>query len=165
MYGKRHHARPEEFKVYRREAEFIGFHLGQESYRPTGDSLSAIRKFPMPPTPTITDIRSWFDFINQFGPFLVAAPIMEPFRDLLKKKKTDKHVFWDTYLQEKFKSVQDTICKLSGNGLAYYDRSSPTVTLIDWSREGIGFVILQQYCSCITTDMPFCCKNGWRIAL
>ncbi|XP_066981686.1 uncharacterized protein [Macrobrachium rosenbergii] len=41
----------------------------------------------------------------------------------------------------------------------------PTAALTDWSRDGIGFVILQQYCACASADAPFCCKGGWRIAL
>ena len=37
--------------------------------------------------------------------------------------------------------------------------------ITDWSRDGIGFVILQQYCLCASSDTPFCYKNGWRLAL
>lgn len=37
--------------------------------------------------------------------------------------------------------------------------------ITDWSKEGIGFVILQQYCSRSTVSTPFCCKGGWRLAL
>ena len=29
----------------------------------------------------------------------------------------------------------------------------------------MGFVVLQQYCSCQSADSPFCCKGGWRLAL
>ena len=37
--------------------------------------------------------------------------------------------------------------------------------MTDWSKEGLGFVILQQYCSCVSADTPFCCRGGWRLAL
>ena len=119
----------------------------------------------MPQKPTITDIRSWFGFVNQLAPFLAAAPIMEPFRDLLKKKQQSRHVYWDENLQRKFECAQEVICKLARDGLAFYDKSRPTIALTDWSREGIGFVVLQQYCVCNTATAPFCCKNGWKIAL
>ena len=77
--------KPEKFKFCRREVEFVGFHLGWDEYKPTDERLSAIKNFPMPQSPTITDIRSWYGFVNQLAPFLATAPIMEPFRDLLKK--------------------------------------------------------------------------------
>ena len=77
--------KPEKFQFCRREAEFVGFHLDWDSYRPTDDRLAAIKKFSMPEQPSITDVRSWYGFVNQLAPFLVTAPIMEPFRDLLKK--------------------------------------------------------------------------------
>ncbi|XP_063888605.1 uncharacterized protein LOC135115603 [Scylla paramamosain] len=37
--------------------------------------------------------------------------------------------------------------------------------MTDWSKEGLGFVILQQHCRCSAVDAPFCCKTGWRLAL
>ena len=56
--------------------------------------LSAIKEFPMPTEPSITDIRSWFDLVHQFAPFLVSTPIMEPFRELLKPTTTkNKEVY------------------------------------------------------------------------
>ena len=39
------------------------------------------------------------------------------------------------------------------------------MAITDWSKEGIGFIVLQQYCSCTNSDTPFCCKGGWRLAL
>ena len=156
--------KPEKFCFCRREVNFVGFQLGWDAYSPTEESLAAIRNFSMPDSPTITDIRSWFGFVNQLAPFLATAPLMEPFRDLLKKSSSKK-VYWDSSLQEKFKQAQEAICKLAKDGLVYYDKARPTVALTDWSKEGIGFVILQQYCNCTSADSPFCCKGGWRIAL
>ena len=156
--------KPEKFQFCRREVDFVGFHLGWDSYKPTENSLAAIRSFPMPAKPTISDIRSWYGFVNQLAPFIATAPIMAPFRDLLKKQ-AGKHVYWDDQLKEKFQLAQDAICQLAKDGLVYYDKTRPTVAITDWSKEGLGFVILQQYCSCSSTEYPFCCKGGWRIAL
>ena len=52
----------------------------------------------MPSQPSITDVRSWFGLVNQVAPFLAVAPLMEPFRELLKKPAT-KSVYWDTAAQ------------------------------------------------------------------
>ena len=54
---------------------------------------------------------------------------------------------------------------MAKDGLAYFDYTRPTMAITDWSKEGIGFIILQQYYSCISGDTPFCCKGGWRLAL
>ncbi|XP_076049693.1 uncharacterized protein LOC143030430 [Oratosquilla oratoria] len=89
-----------------------------------------------PDKPSISDIRSWYG-----------------------------SVYWNEQLQEKFCRAQDTICQLAKDGLAYYDKTRPTIAITDWSREGIGFIILQQYCHCSFAVAPFCCKAGWRLAL
>lgn len=89
---------------------------------------------------------------------------MNAFWELLKKP-TGRHMYWDDQLQEKFRQAQDTICQLAKDGLTYYDKTRPTAAITDWSREGIGFVILQQYCSCASASAPYCCKGGWRLAL
>ena len=155
---------PEKFKFCRREVEFVGYSVGWEAYGPTEERLSAIKSFNMPAKPSITDIRSWFGLVNQLAPFLATAPVMAPFRELLKKP-TARSVYWDDQLEIKFKQSKDIICQLAKDGLAYFDCTRPTMAITDWSKEGIGFVVLQQYCSCISSDTPFCCKGGWRLAL
>ena len=69
--------KPEKFKFCRREVDFVGFDVGWDSYRPSEDCLSAIRKFSMPQAPTISDIRSWYGFVNQLAPFLASALVEE----------------------------------------------------------------------------------------
>ena len=34
----------------------------------------------------------------------------------------------------------------------------------DWSKNGIGYWLLQKHCSCPRSE-PFCCTIGWKIAL
>lgn len=156
--------KPGKFRFCRREVDFVGFHLSLESYKLTDDRLAAVREFPMPDSPTITDIRSWHGFINQLASFLATAPVMEPFRELLKKP-AGKLVYWDYLLRTEFRQAQDVIFQLSKDGLTYYDKTRPTIAVTDWSREGIGYIILQQCCGCTPTEAPFCCKGGWHIVL
>ncbi|XP_066946055.1 uncharacterized protein [Macrobrachium rosenbergii] len=118
----------------------------------------------MPSEPSIADIRAWHGLVNQLAPFMATAPVMAPFRDLLKKP-SKKKVYWDDQLQRELDKAKSTICQLAKEGLRYYDKSWPTATVTDWCGEGIGFVVLQQYCSCVTVDTPFCCKGGWRLML
>lgn len=156
--------KPEKFKFCRRQVDFVGFHVGWDTYRPTEERLAALRSFDMPPQPSLTDIRSWYGFVNQLAPFLATAPIMEPFRELLRKPQ-GKKVYWDDNLQNKFAQAKEVISKLAKEGLTFYDKNRPTVVATDWSKVGIGFVVLQQHCSCSMKDAPFCCKSGWRLAL
>ena len=155
---------PNKFKFCQREVEFVGYNLAWERYLPSEDKLAAVKRFPMPEQPTISDIRSWFGLVNQLAPFVATAPIMAPFRDLLKKN-VNKKVYWDDNLRMKFEQAKVALCNLVSDGLAYYDKSRPTVVLTDWSKEGLGFVILQQYCNCVCQNIPFCCSGGWKLAL
>lgn len=156
--------KPENFQFARREIYLVGFRLGWDAYKPTEEHLAAIKNFPMPDNLSISDIRAWYGFVNQLAPFLAKAPIMNTFRELLKKP-VGRQVYWDDQLCINFHQAQDTICQLARYGLAYYNKTRPTAAITDWSKEGIRFVILQQYCDCPSTTTPFCCKRGWHLTL
>ena len=79
--------KPEKFQFAWREVDFVGFRLGWDGYKPTDERFAAIKNFSMPDKPSISDIRSWYGFVNQLAPFLATAPIMNDFRELLKKPR------------------------------------------------------------------------------
>ena len=123
----------------------------------------------MPDNPSIADIRSWFGLVNQVAPFLATAPVMAPFRDLLKPSNaTGKKVYWDSELQQLFESTKSDISELAFRGLTYYDTNRRTAVITDWSKKGIGFVIMQKHCNCVNDineqSILNCCKQGWRLA-
>lgn len=37
--------------------------------------------------------------------------------------------------------------------------------LTDYSRQGIGFIVMQQYCQCVSLETPMCCVGGWKSVL
>ena len=47
------------------------------------------------------------------------------------------------------------------------NKTKPTCLVTDWSKDGIGFWLLQKHCDCQTTPArkPFCCHTGWQIVL
>lgn len=147
--------KPEKFRFWRREAVFVGFSLRWEHYQPTSERLAVMRDFPMKVQPTITDISSWHDIVNQLAPFLSTASVMDPFREFLERL-TGKLVYWDDRLCQKFRQAQATLCLLAKDGLMYYDKTRPTAAVTDWSREGPAFVILQQLCICPSPGTPLC---------
>ena len=61
----------------------------------------------MPEQPSLADIRAWFSIVNQLAPFLVSAPLMSPFRDLLKPSHgtKGKKVHWDEQLSNVFQKT------------------------------------------------------------
>ena len=156
---------PAKFKFAQQEVDYCGFTISWGKYRTAKDMLSAIQDFAMPEPPSITDIRSWFGLVNQLAPFLSTAPLMSPFRDLLKHKQPKK-LYWDSNLQTIFESTKSELVKLAEKGLTFYDVNKKTVVLTDWSKLGVGFVILQKHCKCVSNNQEtFCCSDGWKLAL
>ena len=118
---------PKKFKFAQRKVDFCGFTIGWDSYHPSADTISAIRSFPMPSQPTITDIRSWFGLVNQIAPFLASSSMMAPFRELLKSSNLNgKKVYWDAELKKTFENTKTALCEVASNGLTY------------WSSWGLG---------------------------
>ena len=156
--------KPEKFKFDRREVDFVGFHVCWDANKPTEERLVAVRNFSMCAEPTLSDIRFWDGFINQLAHFLVIMPVMEPFRELLQKPQGKKK-YWDVNLQEKFQQAKDVIWKFAKEDLTFYDKDKLTVVVTDWSKMGIEFVVLQQYCPCLMKEASLCCKSWWRFVL
>ena len=156
---------PKKFKFARKVVDFVGYEIGWEYYKPAEEMMSSIKNFPMPANPSISDIRSFFGLVNQLAPFLASSSTMAPFREALKPTKAiGKRVYWDTYLQTAFEKAKTEICKITSKGLTYYDTKKETAVVTDWSKEGIGFVVLQKHCKCRLDEIPFCCESGWKLA-
>ena len=46
-----------------------------------------------------------------------------------------------------------------------FDAAKATCLQTDWSREGIGYLLLQKHCSCEPSNNPLCCTDGWKLVL
>ena len=153
---------PEKFIFGADTIEFAGFEVTRDSVRPSQKYLCAIKSFPTPQN--ITDIRSWFGLINQVAYTFSMTERMSPFHSLLKP---DTPFQWDDTLQKLFEGsksvILDEICK----GVKIFDKTKPTCLVTDWSKDGIGFWLLQKHCDCQTTpaSKPFRCHTGWQIVL
>ena len=89
---------------------------------------------------------------------------MEPFRELLKPGNNKKNVYWDAQLTS-YERSKDIICQEASKGLTYFNPVKPLLVMTDWSKQGIAFIIFQQYCTCDQESAPFCCSEGWEIVL
>ena len=71
---------------------------------------------------------------------------MFPIRELLQQKKK---FYWDETLTVLFeKSKEDIIAKIE-NGVKIFEINRHTCLATDWSKTGIGFLLLQKHCECM----------------
>ena len=70
---------------------------------------------------------------------------MEPFCHLLKSGTL---FCWSPILQEKFEMARQKIVDAVTEGVERFDMKRKTCLATDWSNSGIGFFLMQKYCSC-----------------
>lgn len=150
---------PDKFTFSKPTVQFAGFEITPTNVRPCPQYLEAIRNFPTPTS--ITDIRSWFGLVNQVSYAFASAQRMSPFRDLLKP---GIQFHWTDELDHLFQESKQIIIGEIHEGVRIFDKSKPTCLATDWSRDGIGFFLLQKHCTCSPVK-PLCCKDGWKIVL
>ena len=114
------------------------------------------------PTPVnITDMRSYWALVNQVAPFYSVNAHLQPFRELLKKKST---WYWDGVLQKLFEESRERISNSVLKGITRYDKDRWTAVCPDWSKQGVGFFMSQQYCQCLEITST-CCVDGWQVCM
>ena len=92
------------------------------------------------------------------------SSFIEQFRHLLKPDTWSEGFMWDDQLVEKFALAKEEIVKAVTNGVRYFDVKRKTCLATDWSRQGIGFFLLQKWCDCLEIH-PRCCNDGWKLVL
>ena len=114
------------------------------------------------PTPkNSTDIKSWFGLVNQVSSYAQLRDIMSPFRPFLSPKVKFE---WDDCLDKAFNQSKDLVIQSIRKGVEIFDINRKTCLRPDWSKQGIGYFLLQKHCKC-KAELPDCCSNGWRITL
>ena len=89
---------------------------------------------------------------------------MLPFRELLKPSSK---FLWTSELETAFVSGKEEIVKAVIDGVKSYEIGRTTALCTDWSKFGLGFVLLQKHCSCpgplpSLTPSPVCCSK-WKL--
>ena len=140
-------------------ADFAGFTVTLDSIKPTLKMTKAIREFPIPKS--ITGIRSWFGLINQVSYTFAQSEIMYPFREILKHKRK---FYWDETLSALFEKSKENIVAKIENGVKIFEANRITCLATDWSKTGVGFLLLQKHCRCIdTSEAPRCGPAHWQL--
>jgi len=127
--------------------------VSDSTIEPLPKYLDTIKDFPSPTS--TTDIRSWFGLVNQVSNYAQLRDLMGPFKPFLSPRCK---LSWSPGLEAAFQASKEAIVE------AIFDIRRRTCFRPDWSRQGIGYFLLQQHCSC-TSGVPDCCTGGWRITL
>ena len=85
--------------------------------------------------------------------------VMRPFRDLLKPTT---EFSWTEELQKAFEKSKEVIIEAVKDGIMTFEMERTTCLATDWSKQGIGFALLQKYCDCRDIT-PICCSSGWKL--
>ena len=148
----------QKFKFCKDEINFAGLKITKTGIAPSDKTLNAINNFPSPTN--LTDARSWFGLVNQVSWAHSDSSTMAPFRDLIKPKSK---FYWDSNLEGLFQESKAHLINKVKQGIKAFDILKPTCLLTDWSRNGMGFLLMQKHCKCTTSSNPRCCKDGWQL--
>ena len=147
------------FQFCQREVTFAGLQIREDGIGPSNKFLDAIRNYPTPTN--ISGARGWFGLVNQGAYAFSMAPIMAPFRHLLKPRVKFE---WTQQLEILFNISKEKIIEAIKEGVAKFEPNLPTCVATDYSGDGLGFFLLQKTCDC-ESRTPICCPGGWRLCL
>ena len=85
---------------------------------------------------------------------------MAPFRALVKPNSV---FLWNEELRTLFEKCKLKILRQVCNGVRNYNTSRITCLQTDFSKSGLGYLLLQKYCSCPLDEAPVCCHEGWHL--
>lgn len=146
------------FQFCQQTVDFAGLTITSKSVQPSAKIVAAIRNYP-PPT-DITKARAFFGLANQVQWAYANSKEMAPFRSLVKPNST---FIWTEELKQLFTACKEKILHQVNDGVKYFDLKRPTCLQTDFSQTGLGYLLLQKYCSCSMDHAPVCCKEGWQL--
>ena len=136
--------KPSKCEFFKKKITYLGHVVSEKGIEVDPKKTEAVQKWPIPKT--VTDVRSFLGFTNQYRKFIpkyahVAGPLNELISgDNLKKKK--KEVQWTPKCQEAFEVLKEYCCTTPV--LAYADYKKPFRLHTDASDLGLGAVLYQQ---------------------
>ena len=138
--------------------DFAGLSVTSQGVQPSTKITNAIRNFP-PPT-DLSKARSFFGLVNQVNWAYANCTEMAPFRRLVKPNACFE---WTDDLKLLFEKCKLKILDQVRDGVTKYDINRMTCLQTDFSKQGLGYLLLQKYCNCGLEKAPLCCTDGWRL--
>ena len=71
--------------------------------------------------------------------------------------------YWDDTLELLFQESKNEIIRCLQEGVKTFEINRQTCLTTDWSKEGLGFTLLQKHCTCPTVN-PLCGNGHWKTA-
>ena len=79
----------------------------------------------------------------------------------MKKNTT---CYWDEVLEKLFEESREHIANSVMKGITRYDKERWTAVITDWSKQGMGYFMSQNYCGCKKIS-PICSQDGWKVCM
>ena len=146
------------FEFCQKKIEFAGLLLTENGVSPSLSILSSIKSFESPKD--LRSARAWFGLINQVSWAYSLSECMKPFRNLIKP---GSKFYWDSTLEELFSKCKEDIIQKVKDGVRCFDVTKRTCLQTDWSKTGLGYLLLQKHCTCKENNNPRCCPEGWKL--
>ena len=156
----------DKFVFCQEEINFAGFRITNTGIKPSEATLRALKDFPTPTS--TTDVRSWFGLVRQVAYAHSVSDDLAPLRDLLMHDDGKKPRFkWNEHLQHAFEKSKTHVVESVARGIETFEPERHTCLQCDWSKNGIGFLLLQKHCKCIAPHplepmLKPCCESGWK---
>lgn len=144
------------FQFASKRVDFAGFRISDSTIEPLPKYLNAIRDVLSPTSPT--DVSSCFGLVNQVATYAQLRDTMSPFKPFLSPRCKFS---WSTELEKAFQASKRAIVQAIRKGVEIFDMKRRTCLRPDWSKRGIGYFLLQQYCDC-PSGIPDCCPGGGK---
>ena len=150
----------DKFQFCQDTVDFAGMEVTSKGVRPSRKFLDTIAELP---SPTNTkEVRAFHGLVNQVNYAFCKSDQMQPFRHLLSSSTPFE---WTQDLNDKFEKAKVAIIEAVEEGVESFSMDRDTILAVDWSKHGVGFMLLQKTCKCEAVDNHRCCATGWVLIL
>ena len=146
------------FQFCAQSVNFAGLTITVDGVKPSEKILQAIKDFP--PPSDISKARAFFGLLNQVQWAYANSDKMAPFRELVKPNSIFQ---WTPELKQLFEEAKGKILQQVKTGVRQYDINRTTCIQTDFCQNGLGYLLLQKFCTCSLERAPLCCTEGWKL--
>lgn len=118
--------------------KFFGNIYTKDGVKPDPDKVAAIAD--LRPPETKSELKTFLGMVNYLQQFI--PNLSEHTAPLRAIEKKDTEFYWDENVQKCFDKVKKLVA--ADVTLAYYDRNKPVTVQTDYSKQGLGAVLLQE---------------------
>ena len=144
------------FQFGEEQVHYFGFFVNKEGLKPTPEFLGNLRSFATPSS--TTDIERWFGTVNQIAYAFALSKVLLLFCQLLRPQVPFS---WNEELEAAFGESKEETIRQNKRGMKVFSLRAPTGLATDWSKNCIGWWLVQKHCKCLGPPALGCCKSRW----